>query len=261
MTKFEVASYQYRQNNMIIFETILREFPKFGRRVVRVASSTSLERFPLGCAEYLLVFARAFVLHFSIYWVFDSHHCFTFQLPGQRQGELVSSRKGGQNKWKIWELNRAVFPKLEHTWIGTGCDFWVSCICSNVFVFQAFCVCHIVFLYLPLCLVSFCLFLDWRLLTRLDGGVSSDWGISCRIFDRPASLSSSCNTTLLLSRVCCCSSSTYYSAVHCSSSTGAHRTLNLLCRSSPLQHYFAHLQLEHILSLYSTLLQLYCADL
>ena len=28
-------------------------------------------------------------------------------------------------------------------------------------------------------------------------------------------------------QLCCCSSSTYYSAVHCSSSTGAHRTLYL----------------------------------
>ena len=125
-----ISAKQYKRISLIIFESILAEFPKFGHKVARVASSTSLERFPLGRSEYLLVFAQCPYLCFTFFYLlgFVSHHCFTFQLPGQRQGELVSSRKGGQNKWKIWELNRAVFPKLGHTWIATWCDWWVSCV-------------------------------------------------------------------------------------------------------------------------------------
>ena len=112
-----ISAKQYERISLIIFENILAEFPKFGHKVARVASSTSLERFPLGRSEYLLVFAQCPYLCFTFFYLlgFVSHHCFTFQLPGQKEGELVSSRKGGQNKWKIWELNRAVFPKLEHT--------------------------------------------------------------------------------------------------------------------------------------------------
>ena len=107
-----ISAKQYERISLIIFENILAEFPKFGHKVARVASSTSLERFPLGRSEYLLVFAHTFVLHFSIYWVLSPTIVLHSNFQDKGKGNWSAQER---NKWKIWELNRAVFPKLGHT--------------------------------------------------------------------------------------------------------------------------------------------------